>query len=88
MHTSGSAFQLHEGGRGVVAPGRVADLVVVDRDLEQSGSRAIRQAAVRTTLVGGRVAYDADSEAGRTAARRGAKLAALTPGRAPHACCG
>ncbi|MDR7251507.1 putative amidohydrolase YtcJ [Nocardioides sp. BE266] len=88
MHTSASAFQLHEGTRGVVAPGRVADLVVVDRDLERSNSRAIRQASVRTTLVKGAVVYDADSASGRAVARRGAGLAAVAGGRAPHACCG
>lgn len=87
MHTAGSAYQLHEGSRGTVAPGKVADLIVVDRNLERSGARAIRSASVRTTLVGGRVVYDADSSEGRRRARTGAALAAAAGRRAPHSCC-
>lgn len=87
MHTAGSAFQLHEGSRGTVAPGTVADLVVVDRDLASAGPRAIRNASVRTTLVGGTVVYDAASEAGRAVVRRGAGVAAASGRRAPHSCC-
>lgn len=89
MHTRGSAFQLHEHGRGTVAPGKVADLVVVDRDLEASGPRAIRGASVRTTLLGGQVVYDARAGAGRARAGIGAALAGAAAGRrAPHSCCG
>jgi predicted amidohydrolase YtcJ len=88
MHTSGSAFQLHDDRRGTVAPGKVADVVVVDRDLQNSGPRAIRAASVRTTLVGGKVVYDADSAAGRATVRRGAAVTAAAGRGAPHSCCG
>lgn len=88
MHTAGSARQLHEGSRGTVAPGKVADLIVVDRNLERSGARAIRSATVRTTLIGGRVVHEADSTDGRRRARVGAALATEASRRAPHSCCG
>jgi predicted amidohydrolase YtcJ len=88
MHTRGSAFELHQGGTGTVAPGKAADLVVVDRDLQQVGPRSIRAASVRHTLVDGKVVYDAESTAGRTAARRGTALAAAAGRRSPHSCCG
>lgn len=87
MHTAGSAHQLHEGSRGTVATGKVADLVVVDRDLQKSGARTIRAASVRTTLVGGKVVYDADSAAGRRTAMKGALLTTGAASRAPHSCC-
>ena len=88
MHTRGSAFELHQGRTGTVAPGKVADLVVVDRDLQKVGPRSIRRASVRGTLIAGKVVYDADSAAGRTAARRGTALAAVAGRRSPHSCCG
>jgi predicted amidohydrolase YtcJ len=88
MHTRGSAFQLHEGRTGTVARGQVADLVVVDRDLQKVGPRSTRAASVRNTLIDGKVVYDADSAAGRTAARRGTALAAVSGRRSPHSCCG
>jgi predicted amidohydrolase YtcJ len=88
MHTRGSAFELHQGRTGTVAPGQVADLVVVDRDLQKVGPRSIRAASVRSTLIDGKVVYDADSAAGRAAARRGTALAAAAGRRSPHSCCG
>jgi predicted amidohydrolase YtcJ len=88
MHTRGSAFQLHEGRSGTVARGQVADLVVVDRNLQKVGPRSIRAASVRSTLIDGKVVYDADSVAGRSAARKGAALAAVSGRRSPHSCCG
>jgi len=87
MHTRGSAFQLHEGNRGVIAPGKVADLVVTDRDLQSSGPNAIRSASVQLTLVGGKVVYDADSVTGRRAAQRGAPYAGAKTVTQRHACC-
>lgn len=87
MHTRGSAFQLHEGNRGVIAPGKVADLVVTDRDLLTSGPSAIRSAAVQLTLVGGKVAYDAATATGRRTARRGAAYASAKTVATRHACC-
>lgn len=88
MHTSGSAFQLKEARRGTVTPGAVADLVVVDRDLQAAGPRRIRAASIRNTLIRGEVVYDADSAEAKRIARRTA-VAGIAGRRAPHSdCCG
>jgi predicted amidohydrolase YtcJ len=59
-YTSGAAYaRFEEGERGTVAAGRLADLVVIDRDLTGVAPEAIREAAVVMTVVGGRVVYEA-----------------------------
>jgi predicted amidohydrolase YtcJ len=45
---------------GAIAPGRIADLTVLDRDLLTCPEREILQAKVLLTVVGGRVAFRAD----------------------------
>ena len=46
---------------GAIAPGRIADLTVLDRDLLTCPEREILQAKVLLTVVGGRVAFRADA---------------------------
>ena len=61
-YTSGSAragFQ--EKSVGVLEPGMLADLVVIDRDITRIPPEAIRDARVMVTMVGGRVVYDRDA---------------------------
>lgn len=45
------------GFKGTLAPGKLADLIVLDRNLYEIPADAIRGAAVLATLVGGRVAF-------------------------------
>ena len=60
-HTSGAAkagFMEHD--VGTLAPGMLADLVLIDRDITRVPPETIRDAKVMLTLVGGRVVYDRD----------------------------
>ncbi len=45
------------GSKGTLAPGKLADLIVLDRNLYEIPEDAIRATEVRATLVGGRVAF-------------------------------
>jgi predicted amidohydrolase YtcJ len=66
-YTAGNAYGVFaERTRGVLRPGRRADLVVLDRDLFRIPPAAIESVAVRATVVGGRVVYKAGPEAGAT----------------------
>ncbi len=61
-YTSGSAragFQERE--IGMLRPGMLADLVMIDRDLTRVPPETIREAKVLLTLVGGRVVYSHDT---------------------------
>jgi predicted amidohydrolase YtcJ len=60
-YTAGAAragFQ--ETRLGTIAPGMLADLVLLDRDLTRIPPETIRDAKVMVTMVGGRVVYDRD----------------------------
>lgn len=59
-YTAGSARVMGIGARaGLIAPGRPADLVVLDRDVLSIPPAEIEQADVTMTIVNGQVAYDA-----------------------------
>jgi hypothetical protein len=59
-YTSGNAYGVFaERTRGRLLPGRKADLVLLDQDLTRIPPEAIERAAVRATVVGGRVVYQA-----------------------------
>jgi len=59
-YTMGSAFaEFREREKGSLTPGKLADLVVLDRDLFAMAQEKIKDAAVRYTIVGGRVVYQA-----------------------------
>jgi predicted amidohydrolase YtcJ len=74
-YTAGSAYAgFQERELGTLAVGKLADLVLLDRDLTAIAPATIDQTVVRLTVVGGRVAYDA----GGTAAA--ARPAAVPPG--------
>jgi len=63
-YTVGSAYaEFLENEKGSLAPGRLADLVVLDRDLFTIEPPEILEAKVDLTVVGGRVVWD--REAGR-----------------------
>jgi predicted amidohydrolase YtcJ len=58
-YTWGSAYGEHlEGVKGTLAPGRLADLVVMDRDLFTIPPEEILKAQVDVTITGGRVVWD------------------------------
>ncbi|MGI8915676.1 MAG: amidohydrolase [Chloroflexota bacterium] len=46
---------------GSLAPGKLADITVLDRDILALPPEALLQAAVRATIVGGRIVYNAES---------------------------
>jgi predicted amidohydrolase YtcJ len=57
-YTTGAAYaEFAEADKGQLAPGRLADFVVIDRDLFSIPPEEIRDASVAMTVVGGRVAY-------------------------------
>jgi predicted amidohydrolase YtcJ len=57
-YTTGNAYGVFaEQTRGKLAPGYVADLVLLDQDLTAIPPEAIERALVRTTIVGGKVVF-------------------------------
>ena len=57
-YTSGSAWVNHRDDAGIIAPGAVADLVVLDRDPFQDPGE-IGATRVRSTWIGGQPAFEA-----------------------------
>jgi predicted amidohydrolase YtcJ len=58
-YTSGSAYASHaESTRGMIAPGRLADLVVLSEDPTAVGPASIADIAVLATFVGGECRFD------------------------------
>jgi predicted amidohydrolase YtcJ len=55
---AGAFAEFAEAEKGTLEPGRLADLVVLDRDLLSTRPERIRDAKVVLTVVGGRVVYD------------------------------
>lgn len=92
MHTSGSAFQLRmDHLTGSLTPGRAADLVLLDRDVERVPVKELSETEVRLTLAGGKPVYEAGSAAGKAArplrsTARPASMAQVHGDR--HAACG
>lgn len=65
-YTRGSAYaEFAEGDKGTLAPGRLADLVVFERDLFRMAPRQILDTPVDLTLVGGRVVFERAAPPGR-----------------------
>jgi predicted amidohydrolase YtcJ len=58
-YTTGSAYaEYMEGEKGMLVPGMLADLVLIDRDLTRIPVETIREARVVLTVVGGRPVYE------------------------------
>jgi hypothetical protein len=69
-HTRKSAYTiLQENNLGSIAPGKLADLVVLDRDYLTIPADQIKEIKPVMTMVGGRVVFDAAAPATSTAAR-------------------
>jgi len=57
-YTRGAAYAVfEEHDKGIIAPGWLADLVLIDRDLRAVPPATIRDAAIVRTIVGGRTVY-------------------------------
>src|SRR5690606_39644479 len=70
-YTVNAAYaSFEETQKGVLAPGRLADFVVLDRNLFEIPADEIRDVQVLTTVVGGRIVFQRapDQTADRTAA--------------------
>ncbi len=60
-YTTGSAYaQFAEKEKGTLAPGMLADFVVLDRDLTKAAPQEILQTRVLRTVVGGKTVYAAE----------------------------
>jgi predicted amidohydrolase YtcJ len=58
-YTSGGAYAtFREQELGALATGKLADLVIIDRDITRVAPESIRDARIMLTMVGGRVVYD------------------------------
>ena len=58
-YTSGAAFaSFEEQEKGIIARGKLADFVLIDRDITQYPVDLIRDARVMMTVVGGRIVHD------------------------------
>jgi predicted amidohydrolase YtcJ len=58
-YTLGAAFAGHrEATEGSLEPGKLADFIVLDRDLFRIGASEIANTQVLLTVVGGRVVYE------------------------------
>ena len=58
-YTAGAAFAAYdEPNRGTLARGRLADLVMIDRDLTRIAPETIRDAQILLTIVGGRIVHE------------------------------
>jgi predicted amidohydrolase YtcJ len=65
-YTSGSAWAAHQDAtKGTLEPGMLADVVVLDRDPFTAPPSEILAASVQTTILGGQVVYDKNSETNR-----------------------
>jgi predicted amidohydrolase YtcJ len=63
-YTTGAAYAtFEENEKGSLSPGKLADIVIIDRDLTKIPAHTIRDAKVEYTVVGGRVVYDRNSPA-------------------------
>jgi predicted amidohydrolase YtcJ len=66
-YTTGASYaQFAEKEKGTLAPGMLADFVVLDRDLTKVAPSEILKTQVLRTVVGGKTVY----EAGKQAAQR------------------
>ena len=63
----GAYASFEESEKGMLAPGMLADMVLVDRDLTAVPPETIRDAKVLLTIVGGRVVYEAGDRPGALA---------------------
>ncbi len=74
-YTSGSAFAaFQENDKGRIAPGMLADIVVLSDDLFTIPPARIKETRVVMTIVGGKVVYDAESVGSMISPKQGRPL--------------
>jgi predicted amidohydrolase YtcJ len=62
-YTLGAAYAGHrEKTEGSIEPGKVADLIIVDKNIFEIDPHRIGDTKVTTTIVGGKIVYEADSQ--------------------------
>ena len=86
-YTEANAWGMYWDKTGVLKPGFLADLVVLDRDLKAIPPEQIRGVRVMGTVVGGRVVYRGrrkDSQAHRRSALRLCACESLRPASASY----
>jgi predicted amidohydrolase YtcJ len=60
-YTIGSAYaEFSENSKGTLAPGKLADIVVLDRDIYQNDPTELDEAQVILTVLGGKIVYRKD----------------------------
>jgi predicted amidohydrolase YtcJ len=59
--TASSSYELHQDNTGVLAPGKLADVIVLDRNFFKVPASKIMDTKVLLTMVGGRTVYRAGS---------------------------
>ena len=65
MYTTGAAgATFAEGGRGIIASGRLADLVLLSGDPDAGSAEDVLTLRPELTVVGGRVVWRAGAETG------------------------
>jgi hypothetical protein len=58
-YTCGSAFaEFSEGVKGSLSPGKLADIVVLDRDIDRQAPSELDRVAPIITIMGGRVVFE------------------------------
>ncbi len=66
-YTGGAAYaEFAEKRKGTLERGKLADFVILDRDLTRIPPETIRDAKVRMTVVGGKVVYEASPDQGNS----------------------
>ncbi|HEX8317866.1 amidohydrolase [Longimicrobium sp.] len=61
-YTATAAYaSFEEGIKGTLEPGKLADLVIIDRDIRRVAPEAIREARVTATIIGGEIVFQADA---------------------------
>jgi predicted amidohydrolase YtcJ len=61
-YTATAAYaSFEEGLKGTLEPGKLGDIVIIDRDLRPVAAEAIRDARVTATIVGGEIVFQADA---------------------------
>ncbi len=69
-YTRDAAYaEFSEGVKGTLEAGKLADLVLLDRDIFAAPAAELRRTRVRLTVIDGRIAYDLDSPAARITSR-------------------
>jgi predicted amidohydrolase YtcJ len=59
-YTVGSAYaEFADQVKGTITPGKLADLVILDRDIFKSPPTEIEKTRVQMTILGGEVVYEA-----------------------------